>query len=1249
MNYTTQEKIPAIWEVDDVILDLYEVKQVFTGGGMGLVYRVYHRKWNIDLAVKSPRPEFFESSKQIENFEREAETWVNLGLHPHTVSCYYVRRLGAIPRIFAEFIDGGSLADWVRSRRLYEGGQKRALERILDIAIQFAWGLHYAHDHGLIHQDVKPANVLMSADGAVRVTDFGLAKARATAGETVIPFGQSVLASYGGMTPAYCSPEQADIAAQSRSGANPANLTRLTRRTDLWSWAVSVFELFLGEPPCPFGGQAAAEAFEEFIGFESGEAVLPKMPDGLVETLRHCFQRDQADRPQEMIEVVKALEEVYGQVIGSEYSRQEPKPAEVLGDSLNNRAVSLLDLGMKDEAEKVFNEILRRQPEHPEAIYNRGIFLWRSCRYTDGKLLAELEVLQRAQPNAWKPAYLLGLVHLERSDREESVRWLGLAAELEEKPEVTDALKAARLLATSKPSRNLSLSENETGRVWSVCLSSDNRCALSGSSDHTLRLWDVITGQCLRVFKEGQSGINAVCFTSDQRRVLSGSGVTLRLWDVNSGECLRIFKGHGKWVSTLCLTSDNRLALSGGGDTTLRLWDVATGQCVRIFDGHEESVSSICLTSDNRFALSGSGDKTMRLWDIGSGRCVRIFEGHTDGVRSVCLSADNQLIISGSYDKKVRIWDFASGRCLRTFEGHTAGVESVRLTSDNQWVLSGSSYAIAGVDDKTLRIWNVATGRCLHTFKGYEGGDICLSSDNRWVLSGSKNNSLRLLDVSVFTEQRTFSFEGPLLLCHVVSAQVAANAETLFNNCLALARTALSANRWCEALKYAREARLVPGYEAVEQSVEAWNQAGLYNYRKGFRTAWKLRTFEQQSGWISSLSSDNQWALSGNLNSKTEQKNEITIISTTTGECLRTFKGHAGWVTSACLSSDNRYVVSTSSDKTLRLWDVDKSQALCVFEGHAEEVLAACISADNGLLLSISKDKTIRLWNAEGGQCLRIVEGYTGEISAVCLSADNLWAVTGGQDQPGGSYEGVPSLRLWEVASGQCLRAFETRTGRVTSICISSDKSFIIAGLDDHTLQLWDVFSGKCLRTFVGHNRWVASICLSGDNRFVLSGSEDETLRLWDISTGQCLRILDGHSGGVYSTCLSRDNRWVLSGSWCDYTLCLWELDWDFEARESVDWDEGARAHLTNFLTLNTPYAAKLPTGHQPTQTEITRALTRSGRPCWNDRDFKHLLQTLACAGYGWLKPEGVRRELMTMAATRNEVTSRPLSPGKRI
>lgn len=190
----TPENVPAAWHVGDVVLDLYEVLGELGEGGFGKVYRVHHRGWIRDLAVKSIRPQLLERRGAVEGFERECETWINLGLHPHIVSCHYVRRLGGIPRVFAEYVDGGSLADWIRDGRLYAGGPDRALARILDVAIQFAWGLHYAHEQGLVHQDVKPANVLLTTDGTVKVTDFGLAKAQlAASGQGSSPFASSPL------------------------------------------------------------------------------------------------------------------------------------------------------------------------------------------------------------------------------------------------------------------------------------------------------------------------------------------------------------------------------------------------------------------------------------------------------------------------------------------------------------------------------------------------------------------------------------------------------------------------------------------------------------------------------------------------------------------------------------------------------------------------------------------------------------------------------------------------------------------------------------------------------------------------------------------------------------------------------------------------------------------------------------------------------------------------------------------------
>ncbi|MEI8063164.1 MAG: WD40 repeat domain-containing protein, partial [Verrucomicrobiota bacterium] len=122
---------------------------------------------------------------------------------------------------------------------------------------------------------------------------------------------------------------------------------------------------------------------------------------------------------------------------------------------------------------------------------------------------------------------------------------------------------------------------------------------------------------------------------------------------------------------------------------------------------------------------------------------------------------------------------------------------------------------------------------------------------------------------------------------------------------------------------------------------------------------------------------------------------------------------------------------------------------------------------------------------------------------------------------------------------------------------------------------------------------------------------------------------------GVQSACWSRDGQFALSVSY-DKTVRLWALDWELEDKQPADWDEGARPYLENFITLHTPYGAQLPENHTPMEEEITLALTRRGKPVWTEDDFKTLLYTLGCAGYGWLRPDGVRRELEKLANTLN-------------
>ena len=153
----------GVWRVGQVVDGRYEVLQVHGDGGMGVVYRVRHLEWDTDLAVKCPRAELFRTPGQRDRFVAEAEIWVSLGLHPNVCGCHYVRVLDGIPRVFAEYVPGGSLRDWIADRRLYAGGRTEVLARILDVAVQFAWGLAHAHGRGSCTRTSSPPTCCWTA------------------------------------------------------------------------------------------------------------------------------------------------------------------------------------------------------------------------------------------------------------------------------------------------------------------------------------------------------------------------------------------------------------------------------------------------------------------------------------------------------------------------------------------------------------------------------------------------------------------------------------------------------------------------------------------------------------------------------------------------------------------------------------------------------------------------------------------------------------------------------------------------------------------------------------------------------------------------------------------------------------------------------------------------------------------------------------------------------------------------------
>ncbi|MDO5708543.1 MAG: serine/threonine-protein kinase [Coriobacteriales bacterium] len=327
----------------DVFLDTYVVTSEAHSGNMGSVWRVHHKDWDTDLAMKRPKPRHFAeaSPERQHRFVAECENWINLGLHPHVVSCYYVRLIGGVPTVFAEWMDGGSLEDAIEGRTLYDDDEAVTQERILDIAIQVARGLQYSHACGLLHQDVKPANIMLTGAWEAKVGDFGLAKAMTDL------VGDDIEGKKSGGTLAYCPREQSD--------GQPAEPWM-----DVYAWALTTLEMYAGKRLWERGSDASKNVPNLF----------PQCRVNVPLPVQILLVRCIAEHVGSFSEVEIELEKAYHDVVGAAYPRPMPQAATDTVESLNNRALSFLDLGKRSVAQTIWQEVLERNPDATHAIYN---------------------------------------------------------------------------------------------------------------------------------------------------------------------------------------------------------------------------------------------------------------------------------------------------------------------------------------------------------------------------------------------------------------------------------------------------------------------------------------------------------------------------------------------------------------------------------------------------------------------------------------------------------------------------------------------------------------------------------------------------------------------------------------------------------------------------------------------------------------------------------------------------------------
>lgn len=1192
----------ANWKPGDVIDGRMQIQELIGKGGMGVVWRVYHREWNRELAVKMPLPALVGSPTARDRFLREAETWIDLGVHPHIVQCLFVMDISGLPSLFLDYLTGGSLKQWIEAGHVRPG----QWEKVLDIAIQISRGMAYAHSHGVIHRDIKPANLLIRGDERVCITDFGIVKTATSVDEPIVsgsgssqlPKNLSITSTGAFLgTPQYGAPEQWGSAEEVDVGA------------DIYALGVTIYEMVCGRRP--FDSEQERLAPEVLIDRHltakapDPREFYPEIPADLVQLLLLCLEKDPRRRPQSMERLQEALEGIYKRVVGHPYSGVMADATELRPDTLNNRAVSLYSLGKREEAREVWRRGLRIESGHPECLYNLTQMDKRAGRIDSEEALRRLRQARAGLP--------LALLCIEEGQPQEAVEVLrSLPSETTQNGPVQRALGDAlmysgQFFAAEKAYRSaLTAMPADVGSQERKRLSTQGKRSLGG------RFLFPSTRSAYHVVPS--DGAVSALILPDSSGLIGVNESSILLWDVDE-ECVsqRMTRHPGSsrmsrgWCANGLLVFEDATAFEMRRLPDLNLLGRKEGRLLAI----TRELHRMLVADKNGLFLFDVRESRLNKLDFGStlagqGRLLACFDQDGD---HLCLLLPTGQIAQPDEDSKIRVEDWpptvedaGDATCLllnRTgstlYVGHASGrlqalnFETQDTTFDLRLpypvrqlsVASQARSLVVRMDhgfvivDRQGRLLCQGDGpaevdwACNRALAFHQGRpelfdlrpfrklrvwnqsvphpvSLSLARDGRRAVSVDGNGCLDVWEVD--EDQRVY--ERSFLLSPGRSYSEIVSASKRFHDCLSQAEAALQREQVPAAYRHLSRARSVEGYA---QSPEALDMN------------WRL---------LSVLRRERLEAVWERLNITSEDANART-----------------GPI---ALSADGRHLLVTFGSQLTLYYDTGVETKALWSASATDDVLAATVTSeqDSEAILVLDRRGEGGVYGLKDGRKLRTISLERRGLRQVTLrgalatyvTADGAIGVydTGHGQHVIAEAPGLvpPFERVFPYQNDTVLVACDDQFGTISLgskrpkmtptrpkglQCVShltyayNDRHspLLYLGFDDGSLALCDPGRHRVVFQLAqAASAAISSFELVPNLSVGIAATKGGQLLFFDLHTGALLEEFSAHRGRIRQLCVSANGRYLATVATGGHVR-LWETSWtayEDESEPPLEW-----------------------------------------------------------------------------------------------
>ena len=627
--------------------------------------------------------------------------------------------------------------------------------------------------------------------------------------------------------------------------------------------------------------------------------------------------------------------------------------------------------------------------------------------------------------------------------------------------------------------------EGHTKPIYAVAYSPDGKFIYTASFDHTVKIWDRVTGQVLRTYADHKNGVLALAVSKNGQQFASaGLDRQIHLYDVPIRDPLfnAALGGDGVGVT---VSGDGTLLITADKGPLLRLWNGVTGAHVRDFPGLTAPVTGIVLTAENKQVVASTADGFVRIWDVTAGTLLSSLS--VPSATALDLSADGLVIATVGVDGAVRVSDRPSGP-PKLLAGHTQPLAGVAISKDGK-------QAVTVGADQTVRRFDLTTVKEVKAYAGQVGAATSLAVTPTFdmIATGNATGQLKFWKIDG-TDMRGLSGHTgtvPALAFHPAGKLIASGGQDGMIRLWQLPPG---------------EPKALPGHSqpvqaiAVSPSGKLIVTAAADKLGHVYSDAGKL--VKQLAGSPQPLTNvavtfDEKMVVGG------DAVGGVRAWTIPDGKPQSDVAAFTGAVTGLVADPKTATVVASGADGTIKFLKLPFAAPKPVTT-HANALVGLTLGRKSPLAFSAAADQVVKVTSLETGKDLKTFAGLTAAPSALGLTPDEaLLAI--------GQANGL--LKFYTVADGKPASEMMAHAGAVHAIAFHPKATqWATAGLDGF-IRVWES-PVRGATALAGHTKPLQAVAVSADGKLLATAGADQTIRLWQAD-GKAVATLEGHAQPV--------------------------------------------------------------------------------------------------------------------------------------